>query len=224
MFGSSVGPGATVAVFVIVPVADEATSTGRLIVAVETPSAIEAAWVHVTALARFEQLQPVPVGVDANVSPDGSVSVTVIGPAEVAGPLLVTTIEYVPLWPAVKLPLWLLVIDKSAPVTTVAVSVAVLFEVTGSAVAPGTTLAVLVIVPVWSAPTVTTRLIWAIVAFAATLEGFVQVTVALDEPEPSLQVQSVPDAETKLSPDGSVSMTVIGPAEVAGPALATVRA
>jgi hypothetical protein len=119
MFGSSVGPGATVAVFVIVPVADEATSTGRLIVAVETPSAIEAAWVHVTALARFEQLQPVPVGVDANVSPDGSVSVTVIGPAEVAGPLLVTTIEYVPLWPAVKLPLWLLVIDKSAPSTVV---------------------------------------------------------------------------------------------------------
>jgi hypothetical protein len=93
MFGSSVAPGVTVAVFVIVPVADEAISTGRLIAVVEVPSGIEAAWVHVTALPRFEQLQPVPVGADAKVSPVGNVSLTVIGPAEDAGPLLVTTIE-----------------------------------------------------------------------------------------------------------------------------------
>jgi hypothetical protein len=91
--GSSVGPGVTVAVLMIFPVADEAMSTGRLIVPAEVPSAIAVAWVHVTTLARFEQIQPVPVGVDARVSPAGSVSLTVMGPAESAGPLLVTTSE-----------------------------------------------------------------------------------------------------------------------------------
>jgi hypothetical protein len=48
-----------------------------------------------------------------------------------------------------------------------------------------------------------------------------QVTIALEEPDPSLQLQPLPLAETKLSPVGSVSLTVIGSAAGSGPMFVT---
>ena len=86
--------------------------------------------------------------------------------------------------------------SRSALVTIVVGSEVELFEVTGSGVGPGTTWTVLVRVPVTPAPTATTRLIGGIGASGAAPEKFVQVTTALEEPEPSVHVQTLPFADT----------------------------
>ena len=83
---------------------------------------------------------------ETNVRPGGVGSETVI-PDAAAGPLFVTTIVYVTLWPAVTVPGPVLVMERSACATTVVVADAVLLELIGSGVVAEVTWAVLVIVP-----------------------------------------------------------------------------
>ena len=101
--------------------------------------------------------RPAPVAVvhvhpdpdaEAKVSPGGNGSVTVIGPGLVDGPRFETASEYVPFLPRMNDPVWLFTIDKSEEAASVVGSLVVLFEVFGSAVCPGTTVAVFVKMPV----------------------------------------------------------------------------
>jgi hypothetical protein len=72
------------------------------------------------------QVQPLPLSCVA-VSPEGNRSSTVTVPEVAVDPTFFTTMEYVaPVCPRVKLPLWLLVMSKSAVLPTVSVAEAVL--------------------------------------------------------------------------------------------------
>src|SRR5439155_1035324 len=115
--------------------------------------------------------------------------------------------------PDVASPGTLLVIARSAA-RTVVVAMAVLLAGLGSRVAE-LTVAVLVIVPP-SLGAVTT-IVMGSAAPGGRLLARLQVTLALVP----LHVQPVPEALWKVTPAGSVSVTVIGAAAVLGPALLT---
>jgi hypothetical protein len=82
----------TIARFLIVPVAHGATFTGIVIRAYVDPLVIAVALVHVI-VAVPTQYHPVPAGVPLRTIPAGSVSVTVVSPVALAGPLFFTTIR-----------------------------------------------------------------------------------------------------------------------------------
>src|SRR5258708_33805609 len=105
---------ATVAVLLTVPEALLATFTFSVMVDIPLPAMGVAVSVQVTAcpFAMHDQPVPVPLG---NVSPPGSVPLTVIVPVVAVPPPLVTTSENcAPCWPWVKLPLCDLSMAKSA--------------------------------------------------------------------------------------------------------------
>ena len=107
-------------------------------------------------------------------------------------------------------------IDRSAAGSTVVGSLEELFEESGSGVADDTD-AVFVTEGTAAFPTPTVTL----TAESAPEErgpGLVQETSWPDDPE---QSQPTPLAEEKLSPAGSVSVTVMGPCASSGPALWT---
>jgi hypothetical protein len=97
-------PPVAVAEFVTVAAAFAATLTLSAIGVPFPPAAMTVVLVHVTIAPASAHVQPVP---DAalNVSPAGSVSVTVIVPEVATLPVLRAASVYVPVAPAVKLPL-----------------------------------------------------------------------------------------------------------------------
>ncbi len=96
-------PPLAVAELVTVAGAFAATLTVSIIGALDAPAAMTAALVHVTVCPAALHVQPVPVAA-LNVSPVGSVSVTVIVPDVATFPELLTAIVYVPVAPVTKEP------------------------------------------------------------------------------------------------------------------------
>src|SRR5207244_5526891 len=135
-----------------------------------------------------------------------------IVPVGLVPPLKVAVSWIVP--PAVCVAVALVVILGDALITVV-VAVAVLLAWLLSAV-DELTVAVLVIAPASDAVTV---MVIGGAAPGGRLVGCVQVTLVFVP----LQIQPVPEALWKITPAGSVSVTVIGPAAVDGPALLTLR-
>ena len=106
---------------------------------------------------------------------------------------------------------------RSATGTTVVGSLEVLLSGSGSGVAPGSTVAVLVTPP--SAPVVTFTVTVMAGKLAPLASGPLAVQVIV--PVVSPQVQLVPAADTKVRPEGNTSVTVNGPAALDGPSLPT---
>ena len=103
------------------------------------------------------QVQPVP-DIEVAVRPVGSVSVTVTVPVVEAKPPLDTMIAYVaPVWPWLKLPVWVLVMVRSGIWPMVVRSLAVSFEVLNSP--PPETVAVFVMIDEALLATLTVRVI-----------------------------------------------------------------
>src|ERR1700722_5084622 len=114
----------------------EGVETTRLIGFAVAPLARPLPYVQVTVPALNGHVQLVPVA-ETNDSPVGIASVTTIGLAAVDGPMLVTLSVYVPLAPALKFPVWLLVIARSArPMNACAVALALLYGPESVPVAP----------------------------------------------------------------------------------------
>src|SRR5439155_269500 len=180
---------ATVTVKVIVELLPAAREVDRVQVSVAGPVA-----------GSVTQLQFVPL-IAVAVRPAGSVSVTVIVPLVAVPPLLVTTMLYVaPVWPTLKLTLWLLVMVRSGGVLIVVGSVAVLFAVFVSP--PPETVAVLVTLAGASLATFSVRVITGYLVPPARASDRVQVSGAKvqDQPDPVIAVA--------VKPVGSVSATV----------------
>jgi hypothetical protein len=117
LFAALLSPGvATVAVLLIVPVAEALTATTKAIVLAEAPEASGPGFVQVTTCAEAPQVHPDPVA-DTNVKLASSVSATVIVP--VVGPAvaaLLTAMLKVPLVPAGNDPVWLFTMATSGAV------------------------------------------------------------------------------------------------------------
>jgi hypothetical protein len=186
----------TVAVFVTLPVSDDATATSRSTLVV-APLAIVAC-VHVTVVLP-EHDHPT-VGDDTNVMPTGSASVTVAFAAS-EGPLFLTATVNVAFEPAVNDPVCDFVTARSALVPTVTgPSAAALLPGVGSGVVDDTT-TLFVTVPV---------------TFAATATMMSTVEVAPLEIGPRThETNVVPEQDhptvgddTNVRPTGSVSRTV----------------
>jgi hypothetical protein len=204
----------TVAVLVTDGAAAAATPTVKVIV-LDPADASPPAAVHVITWPDAEHDQPAPVP-ETNDRPAGSVSLTVMTP-DGDGPALATTSEYRPLFPTAKLPVWLLTMLRSSSGITVVGSLLVLLLGFGSVVGLDTD-AELVTLGAAAGATATVSVMVLPPPFAMAL-GLVHVTVwPLAE-----QLHPVPVPETKERPVGSVSVTVIGPAAEAGPALAMAR-
>ena len=122
----------------------------------------------------FEQVQPVP-DADTNVTPAGSVSVTVRFAAS-DGPLLTTASEYVTVPPATTVGGPVLVIARSADAVTVVTAVEVLLPGTGSAVVEATD-AVFDNDPAWAGAVTVTVIVGAVAPVASAAR--VQVTETL---------------------------------------------
>jgi hypothetical protein len=151
--------------------AGPATLTVSLMGLAFAPGAMLAAVVHVALDPAPLQLQPAPAAAP-NVNPAGSASVTVSVPDVAAVPALLTVIEYVPVEPIVKLPVWVLAIARTGETTAVG-SVA-----TGVFVAPPPfALALLVTVADALAATLTVSAIAFALAPAAMTSVLEQVTV-----------------------------------------------
>ena len=156
--------------------------------------------------------QPVPAA-DTNVTPAGSVSVTVM-PVASEGPRLVTVTAYVIAPPATTVAVPVLAIARSAEATTVVPTVELLLPGTGSGVVLVTVAALVSDAPCTGARTVT---VMAGAEVAVARAGRVQVTETL----PALEhAHPVPAADKNVTPTGSVSVTVRDAASE-GPALAT---
>src|SRR5712692_9881604 len=170
--------------------------------------------VQVTTPALCAQTQVLPLAL-TKVTPAGSVSVTVIVAAAVEGPPLVTCSVYVSAPPAVTgSGASLLVIDRSAEAVTVVGAVAQLFSGLGSAVGELTQALLLMLPP--SLGAVTTMVIG-----GAGPGGRSVLRVQVPTPPLCAQTQVLPLALTKVTPAGSVSVTVIVAAAVEGPPLVT---
>jgi hypothetical protein len=111
-------PPDALALFVSGDVAFAATLTVRLIVFPLAPAAIAVVLVQVAVWPLPLHVQPVPLAV-LYVSPVGSVSTMVIVPKVAAVPVLLTAMVYVPVWPAVKLPVCDLLIASVGPTIVV---------------------------------------------------------------------------------------------------------
>jgi hypothetical protein len=93
-------PPVTLAVFAAGEAVPFAIITGTLITGALPPGSNTALVVQLTFVAVLAlQSQPVPLGVAVVVIPLGSGSVTVMLPAVLVVPALLTMIEYVPVWP-----------------------------------------------------------------------------------------------------------------------------
>jgi len=164
-----------------------------------------------TSVAKV-QVQPVPL-IAVAVNPVGSVSVTVTVPVVEVDPLFVTVMVYcAPVCPCVKLPTWLFVIVRSGWEIVVRSS-SVLLAVFSSVPPDTDTDAVLVTVGGALLATVTVRLMFAAVVFAAKL---VRVQVRVAGPVAGsvlLHVQPLPPPTPAIAvavrPAGKVSVTVI---------------
>ena len=175
--------------------------------------------VQVTVLLLLPQAQFGPFA-ETKVQPAGKASVTTALTA-VAGPLLRGWIRNVTLLPAIAgVPdsTSFCAMRTSAPGTTVVSAVAVLSDVSGSAMPPtaGSTVALLVIVPP-AALTVPTTVTAGMAAPTACGPARLQVTT----PAAWLQLQSDPDADTKATAGGRLSVITIAP-DALGPALLAV--
>jgi hypothetical protein len=206
-------PPEAVAEFVTVAGAFAATLTVSAIGFAPAATATTALVVQVTTAPAFVHVQPVP---DAalKVRPVGSVSVTVIVPAVARLPVLLTESVYVPVEPAVKLPLCDFASASTGAPAIVVGSVAVGVLAAPPPLAP----AVLVSDPGAVVPgIVTPRVIDANAPEAATAAVLVQVMTC----PAALHVQPVPVADAYVIPAGSVSVTVVVPKVVALPVLVT---
>jgi hypothetical protein len=196
--------------FVTEPGAPVALTTSAIALPA-APAAIDVVLVHVAVCAAPLHVQPVPLAA-LNVRPVGSVSVTVIVPEVAAVPLLLTTIEYEPVEPIVKLPVCVFT-TASCGASTVVGSL----EDGVFAAPPPDAPAVLVTLAGAFAATFTTSEIGFPVPATAILVVLVHVTTA----PAAEQVQPAPVAALKLKPVGSVSETVIVPAVATFPELPT---
>src|SRR4051794_9329924 len=145
------------------------------------------------------QVQPVPVA-DTNTTPAGSVSDTVTLAAS-DGPSFTTDTEYDSAPAAVTVGGPVLVIARSAEAVTLVLAAAVLLPRFGSAVVDDTD-AEFVRVVVWAGAVTTTAMVGAVAP--ATRVAAVQVADAFPA---LLQLQPVPEADTNVTPAGSVSVT-----------------
>jgi hypothetical protein len=156
--------------------------------------------VHVTeTLPAFVHVHPAP-DADTNVVPAGSVSVTDTAVAS-DGPLSVTVNAYATAPPATTVAGPVFSSDRSADPATEVVAVEVLFPGTGSAVADDTVAEFVRVTGDPGAVTVTV-IVGAVVPVASAAR--VQVTETLPT---FVHVHPAPDAETKVTPAGSVSRT-----------------
>jgi hypothetical protein len=205
-------PPVAVAEFVTVAGAFAATLTVSVIGVPAAAAAMTAALVQVTVCTTALHVQPVPVAA-LNVSPVGSVSVTVMVPDVATFPVLLTAIVYVPVAPVTKDPACDFVIASTGLPASVVGSVAV-----GVFVAPPP-LAVTELVTDPGAPVALTVNVMGLPAAPAAMEVvLVQVTVCPAE----LHVQPVPLAALNVRPVGSVSVTVTVPVVGDVPVLLTV--
>ena len=199
VFGSLVAE-VTVAVLLMEPVASDARSTVRSMPAASSPLGRLVASLQVTTCRSAEQVHPVPVA-EAKVSEVGRVSLTTIGSAASEGPRLPTAIRYEPLSPAVKVPWWVLVTQRSAEVTIEVGSLLLLLEPTGSLVADRTDAVLVTVVAAWDGGVLTTTQRVEAVSPAGRLASAVQLTWLADDP---LQSQALPPlADTTLKGDGT---------------------
>jgi hypothetical protein len=203
-------PPLTVTEFVTEPGAPFALTTSVIALAA-APAAIDVVLVHVAVCAAPLHVQPVPLAA-LNVRPVGSVSVTVIVPEVAAVPLLLTTIEYEPVEPIVKLPVCVFTTASCGARTVVGSLEDGVF-----AAPPPDAPAVLVTLAGAFAATFTTSEIGFPVPATAILVVLVHVTTA----PAAEQVQPVPVAALNVRPVGSVSLTVIVPDVATLPVLPT---
>ena len=211
-FGSAVVV-ATDAEFTIVP-AWAVAVTVTVITGAVAPAA-SAARVQVTeTLPTFEQAQPPPTAL-TNVTPAGSVSVTVRFAAS-DGPLLLTVSVYATDEPATTVAGAALVIATSADAVTVVTSEALLFAAFGSAVVDATD-AVFDSDPAWFGAVTVTVITGAVAPVASAARVHVTDTFPTFE-----QAQPPPVADTNVTPAGRVSVTVRFAASD-GPLFVTVR-
>ena len=203
---------ATDAVFVRLP-AWAGAVTVTVITGAVAPVA-RAARVQLTeTLPTFEQAQPPPDAL-TKVIPAGSVSDTVRFAAS-DGPLFTTVNEYATDPPAVTVGGPSLVIARSALAVTVVTAVAVLLPATGSDVVVAMA-AVLDSEPAWFGAVTVTVITGAVAPVARAAR--VQVTDTFPTFE---QAQPPPDADTNVTPAGSVSV-IVRLAASDGPLLVTV--
>src|SRR5215472_1000320 len=202
---------ATVAVLAIAPEADELIATRRGIVAAAAPGFIGPGLVQVTACPTAPQLHPAATA-EMKVNCAGNVSVTVIAPplGPAVDPLatLLTDMLKVPLPPSASVPLWLSAIRRSG-MLMVAESLPEIAE----AIPPPDTLTWFVCGDDAFAATFTATVIPGYVAPFASVSLRSQVFAP---PLPG-HVQPLPDMDTRVSPDATVSVTVtfalVAPAE-----------
>src|SRR5439155_789530 len=203
----------TVAVLVIVPPSLGAVTT--IVMGGAAPGGRLLARLQVTLALVPLHVQPMPLAL-WKVTPAGSVSMTVIGAAAVLGPALLTASVYVNVPPAITgSGASVLMIDRSAEAVTVVDAVAVLLAGLGSEVA-ALTAAVLVMVPPSLGAVTTIVIVEGVPPVGARLAR-VQVTLY----STPLRAQPVPLALWKVTPAGSVSVTLTLLA-VEGPPLLTV--
>jgi hypothetical protein len=199
------------AVFVTLAGALAATCTVSVIALPEAAAAIAVALVHVTTPPAALHVHPVPLAA-LKVKPVGSVSVTVSVPDVARFPELLTTSAYVPVCPATNEPVWDFASASTGAPESVVGSVAVgAFEAP-----PPLTVTELVREP--AAPATFTMSVMGLpLPEAAMLVTLVHVAVW---PEPP-HVHPVPEAALKVSPAGSVSVTVSVPVVADVPELLT---
>jgi hypothetical protein len=128
-----------------------ATVIGALITGALPPGSSTAAVVQLMLVGVLAlQFQPVPLGVAVVVIPAGSGSLIVIAPLVLVVPLLLTTIEYVPLCPTANAAgVAVFAIDSCCVPPLLSVSVALLLPALGSVTPAGAvTVAVFEIFPV----------------------------------------------------------------------------
>ena len=195
----------TVAVLVTSPLAVRSMRARMGMSGALCPAAIVAVRVHTTWLPAAETHdQPLPPDPsERNVSSEGSVSVTVVGPTVSASPRFSTESMYVCTPLAVNVPTCVLVSLRSVLRTGVT-TVAELFSGVGSPI--WVAVAVFEIVPAAIGLTATVMSIDELAPPASDPVGRVQVTV----PDDSEQDQPAPVADTNDVPAGSASDTVIG--------------
>jgi hypothetical protein len=215
-------PPVTVAVFVAGEPVPFAIATGTLITGAFPPGSNTALVVQLTFVAVLAlQSQPEPLGVAVAVIPAGSASTTVIVPAVLVVPVLLTSSEYVPVPPTANaLGVALLAIVNCTAPPFVFVAVALLRHGAVAHVLEGSgelTVAVFAIDPVALNATVAlTVYVTDPPLGRSTLSPILPLPLAVHVPPPAPTHVHV----TPVSVAGSVSLTA-APVTALGPALLT---
>src|SRR3984957_18868831 len=216
LLGSGVGLFADAVLTTVCDSRLAASETVNVIGFAEAPAASAVARVQVTTPPGKPHDHPVPVA-ETNPSVPGSVSVTVSVAAASLGPALATCSEYVAFWPATSALVSVLTIETSADRMVPAWSVLTLLPGVGSLVGLDT-VAVLSSVPTVTPEAIATVIDSESVPPLAMPVGFVQTSApaTTEQLQPTLML-------TKVSPVGSGSLMVIGPAASLGPLFVMVK-